>query len=188
MKKRIVDPDFGEFDIEGPVPTREEFERTARRISEAARSFRAWPPGAVAACPNCGQRAFVGRDDLSHEVAKRDGLLVFRHLRGARCESCGVQSLEAEDLVAVEQEAGVELVADYEAKVSNIGSGTVGTYWPKDVVRVMRLGPNRRLFIKVIDADTALVKVDRRRPRAEEGPNRRPRAGRRGRSPEGRSA
>ncbi len=181
MKKRIVDPELGEVEVDANPPTREEFERTARRIAEAARTFRAWPLGSVTECPNCGKRAFVGRDDLSHEVAKRDGLVVFRHLHGGRCESCGVQSLEGEDLVAVEHESGVELVADYEAKVSNIGSGTIGTYWPRDVVRVMRLGPDRRLFIKVIDADTALVKVDRRRKRVDEGTSRRRGPRRRGR-------
>lgn len=163
MKRRIQDPDFGEVELEGTLPTRQEFERAAREIRQAAKTFRAWPDGSVSDCPGCGKRAFVGRDDLGHEVAKPDGLVIFRHLRGARCESCGVQSLEGEDLAALEQEAGVELLADYEAKVSSIGSGTVGTYWPKDVVRVLRLGPDRRLFIKVLDPDTVLVRVDRRR-------------------------
>lgn len=163
MKKRIKDPDFGDVELDVELPSRQEFERVAREVSKAAASFRAWPRGSIVDCPNCAKRAFVGRDDLSREVVRAEGVVVFRHLRGGRCEACGAQALEGEDLVAVEQEAGVELVADYEAKVSHIGSGTVGTYWPKDVVRVMRLGPDRRLFIKVIDPDTAIVKVDRRR-------------------------
>lgn len=160
-KKTVLDPDFGSIELPEPLPTREAFERAAREIAERARGFRAWPPGSVHLCPACGKRSFVGSDDLSFEVVKPGTVLVFRHLHGARCGACSTQALEAEDLVAVEAEAGVGLMGDYEAKVSNIGTGTLGTYWPKDVVRVLRLSPDKKVFIQVLDTDTALLRFRR---------------------------
>lgn len=165
--RRVDDPDFGPIETP-PPPSREEYERAARQIAERARGLRFWPLGSVSDCPNCGAHRFVGRDDLSTEGPRPGGVLIFRHLRGARCEACQAQALEPADLVDLEAEAGVGVVADYEAKVSNIGSGTVGTYWPKDVVRVLGLGPNKKAFITVLDRDTVLIKFRRVRPRPAE--------------------
>lgn len=158
--RRVEDPEFGAIEVPQP-PARQEFERVARAMEDASRGVRFWPAGSVSECPRCGEARFVGRDDLSHEVPRPGGVIVFLHLRGARCEACEAQSLEPDDLVRLEAEAGVAIVADYEAKVSSIGSGTVGTYWPKDVVRLLGLTPGKRAFIMVLDRDTALVKFRR---------------------------
>jgi hypothetical protein len=44
--------------------------------------------------------------------------------------------------------------------VSRIGSGTLGTYWPKDVERVLNLSPDKRAFIEIIDRDAVLVRFE----------------------------
>lgn len=155
--RRIEDPDFGEIEVP-PLPSREEYERLLRKVREARQEARFWPPGSIQDCPQCGERKFVGREDLSYEVATQGRVIVFRHLHGARCGACHAQALEPDELVRIEDEAGVGLLADYEAKVSNIGSGTVGTYWPKDVVRIMGLRPDKKAFIVVLDRDTMLLR------------------------------
>lgn len=161
MKKRtIVDPDLGTIDVPEP-PKKADAERLVREQREAFEKIRLWPPGSVSACPSCERRSFVGRDDLSAEIARPGGVVVYRHLRGAKCSNCDGQSLEPGEQMQIEREAGVGQVADYEAKVSNIGSGTVGTYWPKDVVRVMNLSPETRAYIQVIDRETALIRFVR---------------------------
>lgn len=88
-------------------------------------------------------------------------MLVYRHLHGARCARCSFQVLEASDQFAIEQEAGTTFHPDYEAKVSRIGSGTLGTYWPKDVERVMHLAPHDKAFIHVVAHDTAVVRFEK---------------------------
>lgn len=157
MSRKVKDPDFGDIEFGAP-PSREEYERVGRQAMEAVAARRLWPEGSVSKCPQCGRKAFVGRDDLTHRVSRPGGVLVFRRLRGAKCQACGVQTLEPADLVAVEEEAGVGITADYEAKVSRIGSGSLGTYWPKDVVRTMRLSPHQKAYIQVLDRDTAIVR------------------------------
>lgn len=162
-KRQIIDPDLGLIAVP-PPPEREASEALVedQRRAFAARS-RLWPDGAVAECPSCGRKAFVGRNDLSHEVARPAGVVVFRHLHGAKCSHCGAQSLEPWELMQIDDEVGPGQVGDYEAKVSNIGTGTVGTYWPKDVVRVMNLRPDTRVFIQILDRETALVRFVRGR-------------------------
>ncbi len=158
----IVDPQLGK--IQPPkTPKRKDAERL---IAEQARAFakqRLWKEGSVAKCPSCGRDSFVGRSDLSHEIGRPGGVVVFRRLKGAKCANCQAQSLEPSEQIQIEREAGIGQVADYEAKVSNIGSGTVGTYWPKDVVRVMDLGPDTKAFIQILDRDTALIKFTKGR-------------------------
>lgn len=174
-KDEILDPDFGPIELP-PPPSREEAERLLKEQKAAfARRDRLWPNGSVADCPVCGKRAFVGRDDLSHDVARPGGVIVYRRLQGAKCAHCGAQSLEPWELMQIDDEVGLGQVADYEAKVSNIGSGTVGTYWPKDVVRVMNLSPDTRAYIQVLDRETALIRFVRGRPGKKAARKKRPR-------------
>lgn len=157
MKNVIHDPDFGEIVFPSP-PSKAEFEEVRRQVQETLRTRRLWPTGSVTRCPQCGEKAFLGRDDLSVSLPRPGGVLIFHHLRGAKCQACSAQSLEPADMVAVEDVAGVGTVADYEAKVTKIGSGTMGTYWPKDVVRVLHLSQGKRAFIQVLDRDTVLIR------------------------------
>ncbi|MHB8586328.1 MAG: hypothetical protein ACYDDF_10905 [Thermoplasmatota archaeon] len=158
--REIADADFGTIKVPEP-PKKAEAERLMREQREAFATLRLWKEGSATLCPTCGRRSFVSRSDLSHEVARPGGVVIFRHVRGAKCSHCGAQALEPAEIIAIEAEVGIGQVADYEAKVSNIGSGTVGTYWPKDVVRVMNLNPDTKAFIQVLDRETALIKFVR---------------------------
>lgn len=164
--RTIKDPDGGEIEL-AARPGRAEFERAAAEIRSALQATRLWPAGSISRCPNCAEDSFVGRDDLTLEVPRAGVVVIFRHLHGARCSRCNAQTLEPSEELDIESETAAGIVADYEAKVSNIGSGTVGTYWPKDVVRVMGLNPDKKAFIHVLDRDTALIKFRRARPGSE---------------------
>lgn len=160
MKRVIDDPDFGPHEVP-PPPDREEFEKVAQGALAAMRTRRIWPAGSVSRCPNCGKNALVGRDDLTCRFARPGGVVVFHRLRGARCESCKEQSLEPGDLIAVERDAGVEVAGDFEIKVTTIGSGTLGTYWTKDLVRNLRLTAGKKAYVQLLDRDTALLRFSR---------------------------
>jgi YgiT-type zinc finger domain-containing protein len=162
VKDRTVtfeDPDFGAIEVpESKFPTREEWQDRIGRYREAIKGQRIWPAGSVSECPQCRKSALVGSNELVHRVVRPGNVQTFRNLRGAKCSACGSQFFEPEETIAVEDAVGVGVMADFEAKVSNIGSGTLGTYWPKDVVRVMDLEPGRPAFIQILDKDTALVR------------------------------
>ncbi|MBI4393145.1 MAG: hypothetical protein HY556_05005 [Euryarchaeota archaeon] len=175
MKKETVkDADYGEIELPAP-PRQADFDRVSRDIREKLEATRLWPIGSVTACPKCDRKSFVGREDLSYLVSRPGRVLVFRHLQGARCTACGTECLEPKEWVAIEGEAGLPMLADYEAKVSRIGSGTLGTYWPRDVVRLLELDPSLKAFIQVLDKRTALVRFGE--PGNEGKPKRKVKAG-----------
>lgn len=149
-----------------PAPSAQEWAKEAKAVKAqlAKRTKRLWPNGSTAKCPKCAAPAFVGRDDLTLELPSKGHVVIFRHLHGARCGRCGHQLLEPYDQAAVEDEVGASFHSDYEAKVSRIGSGTLGTYWPKDVQRVMGLEPHDVARIHVIAPDTAVVKFEKGKP------------------------
>lgn len=148
-----------------PAPTAQQWAKEAKMVKAqlAKRTKRLWPKGSTAKCPKCAHASFEGRDDLTLELPSKGHVVIFRHLHGARCSRCGYQVLEPYDQAAVEEEVGVSFHSDYEAKVSRIGSGTLGTYWPKDVQRVMGLEPQDVARIHVIAPDTAVVRFEKRR-------------------------
>lgn len=165
--KKVEDPDFGPIELpdEPPVPAAE-WKARDKLVVQAARGLRAWKPGKVYRCPTCDKRTFVGANDVSVEFIRGPTLVVFRHLHGARCASCNAQALEAYEQVDLERERGTEFHPDYEAKVSRIGRGTLGTYWPKDVERVLGLTPDKKVFIQVVSRDGAFLQIrDPVRPR-----------------------
>lgn len=160
--REIVDPDFGTIRVPEP-PKRPDAERLLKEQKAAFAKGRLWPDGSVSVCPSCERRAFVGRSDLNHDVARPGGVIIYRHLQGAKCSHCNAQVIEPAEQIHIENEVGMGQVADYETKVSNIGTGTVGTYWPKDLVRVMDLNPDTRAYIQVLDKETALIRFVRGR-------------------------
>lgn len=157
MTRKIEDPDLGEIELPETYIDPQTFKARIEEANEAS-AARLWPTGDVSECPACGRETFEGREDLTYRLTHGHHVISFRHLHGASCSSCGAKTLEPYEQIEVEEEAGVGFHPDYEAKVSRIGSGTLGTYWPKDVQRVLGLKPHKKAFIEIIDRDAVLVR------------------------------
>lgn len=159
MTREIEDPDFGEIELPETFVPDDEWEDRRDEIRETL-DQRHWPEGETFECPQCGRETFQGRSDLTHRILHGAHIITFRHLHGARCTECGAKTLEAYEQIGVDDEIGVGFHPDYEAKVSRIGSGTLGTYWPKDVQRVLDLRPHKKAFIEIVDRDAVLVRFE----------------------------
>ncbi|MEK6975240.1 MAG: hypothetical protein AABY18_02745 [Candidatus Thermoplasmatota archaeon] len=122
---------------------------------------RAFAPGTVRKCPSCSKKALASRDDLLREVVVGAMAFVHHNLHGARCTHCHREFLEAYEEVAMEEGGPERLLTDYQAKVTSVSGKNLGTYWPKDVVRVMGLHSQDSLRVQVLDADTMIIQ---RRP------------------------
>lgn len=118
---------------------------------------RAFPPGSTRVCPACDANALESRDDLLRETVVGAMALVHHNLHGARCTNCGTEFLESYEEVALEEAGAGPLSSDYEARVTHVSGKNLGTYWPKDVVRVMDLHSQDTLRVQVLDADTMVV-------------------------------
>lgn len=163
-KRTIHDPDFGSIEIEDQKPTPKHVREASEAALQKIRSRRAWKPGRAYRCPDCGQPTFLAADDVSMEFAHKGKVYVFAHLHGARCSACGAQTVEAYEQIRMDEEIGVGHRADYEAKVSRIGSGSLGTYWPRDVERLLRLNPDKKAFIEIVGPHAVLVRFRDARP------------------------
>ncbi len=119
---------------------------------------RAFPPGSTRKCPECEESTLESRDDIVRETVVGAMALVHHHLHGARCSHCGSEFLEAYEELALEETRPGDRVADYEAKVTNVSGRNLGTYWPKDVVRVMNLSNQDALQVQVLDPDTMILR------------------------------
>lgn len=137
------------------------FDLRNRLMKERSRAF---PPRTVRRCPSCGKKALEGRDDLVREVVVGAIALVHHNLHGARCRNCGAEFLEAYEEVALEEAGSPRSLPDYEARVTSVSGRNLGTYWPKDVVRVMRLQKEDALHVQVLDDDTMILHRRRRKP------------------------
>lgn len=155
------EPDWIEEEL--PAPSAQEWAEARARVEQdlAEPKRRLWPDGSVAECPKCRSKELAGRSDITLELPSKGHVVIFRHLQGARCRRCAYTALEPGDQDAVEHEVGVSFHSDYEAKVSRIGSGTLGTYWPKDVSRNLGLQPHDIAHIHVIASDTAVVRFEK---------------------------
>lgn len=125
----------------------------------------AFPSGTRRTCPVCHKRTLVGREDLLRETAVGAVVIVHHNLHGARCTQCKAEFLEAFEELVLEDETLFERYADYQAKVTSVSGRNLGTYWPKDIVRLMGLHNQDDLRVQILDPDTMLVR--RERVRAE---------------------
>lgn len=125
---------------------------------------RAFPPGTTRKCPVCAKRALESRDDLLRETIVGAMALVHHNLHGARCKSCKTEFLEAYEELALEEAGPERRLTDYQARVSNVSGRNLGTYWPKDVVRVMDLHDQDGLRVQVLDPDTMVIQRQHEHP------------------------
>jgi hypothetical protein len=119
---------------------------------------RAFLPGSTRRCPQCAKRALESRYDLVRESVAGAIAVVHRNLHGARCTACGTEYLESYEELAIEDAGWQHALANYQAKVTSVSGRNLGTYWPKDVVRVMALHNQDALHVQVLDQDTMLIR------------------------------
>lgn len=157
MTRDATDPDVGKIERQDTFIPDYEWDDQRDTIRQALKG-RLWPEGETFTCPECHEPSFQGRSDLTHRVTRGPQVISIRHLHGAHCTNCEATTLKAYEQIQIEDEIGIGFHPDYEAKVSRIGSGTLGTYWPKDVQRVLNLEPHKKAYIEIIDQDAVLIR------------------------------
>ena len=151
---------------DAPMITHEQLSTLRRRLRSHDRSP-LLPSGTVSECGVCGG-SMRTTNNLQKAVATPGVVYVVTRLPGAQCERCGAVEYDAGALAAVQEQLPREIQADYETSVTVAGGKTLGTYFKRDLARVLALSGQEALFWKVLDRDRAVVEVRRRtrgRPR-----------------------
>ena len=155
---KFNDPDVGPMKAP-PPPSKEELNRLQKKIRDAAFKRRFFRPGQLYRCDICGKKTFEGRTDVSLDVVRRGTVYVFRNLHGAVCRACGAKTVESYEMYNIDDHILTGYRTAFEASVTNVGKGAVGTYWPKDVQRLLGLRAKRRIEIEVLTPELALIRV-----------------------------
>lgn len=162
MKNRSVlvnDPDFGSVAVRAIPVRRTEWNAFRERIRRKLAASSLWRPGVSYRCPSCGARALHASSDITQEVRRGSTLVVLRNLKGAQCRECHYGLLDLAEALRIDDEFDQLEGPAVPARVSAVGRGTVGTYWPKAIERALRLQPGRSLTIRVLSPSSILVHV-----------------------------
>lgn len=159
----VNDPDFGPVDLPAVPVRRSDWNKFRQRLHAKLKAASPWKPGVAYRCGQCGERALFASSDLTQEVRRGQTLVVLRNLRGAECRSCGAGLLDLAEALRIDAEFDAIDSSPSPARVSRVGRGTVGTYWPKAIERAVGLRPGTRLTIHVLSPKSLLLHVGRRR-------------------------
>ena len=166
MKKTtrvIQDPDVGPIQLPETLPeSRRQQNLLRKRIREKILKQVAYRKGRKYDCPECGRAAMESVSDLSVDLLRGSSVVVVTNLAGARCTHCGAEALEPREIVHLDDLVDDLAQPDEVARVTRIGKGTVGTYWPKAVERELGLEPGDALAVRLLTRSTALIRVERR--------------------------
>lgn len=118
------------------------------------------PEGEITQCPICGGE-MVTTNDLKKAIPTPMGLTVVTRLPGARCTRCDASQYDPAAVALILEHSAEEIIADYETSVTQASGQSLGTYFKKDLSRVLGLEGTEHLRWTVLDKDHALVEIDR---------------------------
>lgn len=151
------------MDDDYDVPDAPPLQMTEAQIAKAKGAIREhyakryWQPGVKHQCPMCGHKTLQARDDLSCEVPRGTTLVIYRNLRGAVCSHCTARFVEVADTLAIEDDVQNSWRANFETKITTIGRDSLGTYWPRDVVRNTGMKKDLVVKVEIIDPKTLVL-------------------------------
>ena len=163
MKRKTIaiqDPDLGLIELpDDPPMSPEAANRLRERIRRQYQKQQRYRPGVHRYCTDCRTETVEYATDLSATMKQGRNLAMFRNLRGGRCTTCGGEYIETSELIRIEDEAEILMGAPEPARVTSIGRGTLGTYWPKPIERGLKLRAGDRFQVKMLGPSTALLEV-----------------------------
>ncbi|VVB88695.1 Uncharacterised protein [uncultured archaeon] len=147
-----------------PVITPEMMEKTAIEIAKRRTGKKESPVKGAKdiKCPSCGNSTMSYANDLTFDVTLTGERIVIPNLTGLKCSKCSEEAFDANSTKIIEKYTIDKSVGGYELKVSTVGGGKIGMYFPKDVLRVMKISKsdkailtplsNRKMIIELLNS------------------------------------
>ncbi|VVB89436.1 Uncharacterised protein [uncultured archaeon] len=132
-----------------PVITPEMMDKTAIEIAKRSAGRKESPVKGVKEieCPSCGNSTMNYADDLTFEVVLAGERIVIPNLTGLKCSKCGEVAFDANSTKIIEKYTTGKPTGGYELKISTVGGGKIGMYFPKDVLRVMKISKSEKAIL-----------------------------------------
>lgn len=144
-----------------PIITPEMMEKTAIGIAKRRTGRKESPVKGIKdiKCPSCGTASMSYADELTFEVVLAGERIVIPNLTGLKCSKCGEAAFDANSTKIIENYTAGKPVGGYELKVSTVGGGKIGMYFPKDVLRVMKISKSDRAILTPLSNRKMMIEL-----------------------------
>lgn len=144
-----------------PVITQEMMEKTAIEIAKRHDDRKQSPVKNVKNinCPSCGNSDMSYSDDLTFDVTLTGERIVIPNLTGLKCSKCDVVAFDARSTKIIENYTADKPVGGYELNVSTVGGGKLGIYFPRDVLRVMKISKNDKAILTPLSKRKMVIEL-----------------------------
>jgi YgiT-type zinc finger domain-containing protein len=144
-----------------PVITTEMMEKTAIEIAKrrAGKKESSMKGVKDIECPSCGNNTMSYADDLIFDVTLTGERIVIPNLKGLKCIRCSEEAFDAKSTKIIENYTSGKPIGGYECKVSTVGGGKIGMYFPKDVLRVMKISKNNKAVLTPVSTRKMVIEL-----------------------------
>ena len=144
-----------------PIITQEMMDKTAIEIAKRRAGRKESPVKGIKdiKCPSCGSDTMSYADDLTFEVILAGERIVIPNLTGLKCSKCGEVAFDANSTKIIEKYTTDRPAGGYELKVSTVGGGKIGMYFPKDVLRVMRISKDDKAILTPLSSRKMIIEL-----------------------------
>lgn len=144
-----------------PVITSQMMEKTAVKIAKRKAGKDKSPVIGVkdVNCPSCRTPSMGFLNDLVFDVTLAGERMVIPNLTGLKCTKCGEQAFDSKSIKIIEKYTANRPIGGYECNISIVGGGKIGIYFPKDILRVMKIGKNEKAVLTPLSSHKMLVEL-----------------------------
>ncbi len=144
-----------------PVITTEMMEKTAIEIAKRRAGRKESPMKGVKdiECPSCGNNTMSYVDDLIFDVTLTGERIVIPNLTGLKCIRCNEEAFDSKSTKIIENYTSGKPIGGYECKVSTVGGGKIGMYFPKDILRIMKISKNNKAVLTPVSNRKMVIEL-----------------------------
>lgn len=110
-------------------------------------------------CPSCGIDSMSFLNDLVFDVTLAGERMVIPNLTGLKCTKCGEQAFDSKSIKIIEKYTANRPMGGYECNISTVGGGKMGIYFPKDILRVMKISKNEKAVLIPLSSHKMIVEL-----------------------------
>lgn len=144
-----------------PIITSKMMEKTAIEIAERKAGKDESPMIGVKdiKCPSCGTASMSFLNDLVFDVTLAGERMVIPNLTGLKCTKCGEQAFDSKSTKIIEKYTSNRPIGGYECNISIVGGGKIGIYFPKDILRIMKINKNEKAVLTPLSSHKMIVEL-----------------------------
>jgi YgiT-type zinc finger domain-containing protein len=144
-----------------PVITSQMMEKTAIEIAKRKSGKDESPVIGVKdiKCPSCQTASMGFVNDLVFDLTLAGERMVIPNLTGLKCTKCNEKAFDSKSTRIIEKYTANRPTGGYECNISIVGGGKIGIYFPKDILRVMKINKTEKAVLTPLSSHKMIVEL-----------------------------